>query len=278
MLPSAWTRASHTHRGLVLSYLDTAPDDRGKKPVIMLLHGFPDSAAMWSGVMSYLIDAGYRCVAPDTLGCGESDMANTIDDYRMASVVSDYIALLDHLSIKSVSLMGHDWGSALAWCLAIHHPTRVSRLIGVSVGHPTAFARAGFKQKLMSWYTVFFKLPIIPEAILLNDGPTGLAKLLPLHPGMSEVMQRMQKPGRFKAALNIYRANLMSLLLKKYPPAQCPVLGVWSHGDTYLGERQMAASQHYVDGPFRLEKLEGGHWIPLDQPETLARLALQFFA
>lgn len=113
-------------------------------------------------------------------------MANTIDDYRMASVVSDYIALLDHLSIKSVSLMGHDWGSALAWCLAIHHPTRVSRLIGVSVGHPTAFARAGFKQKLMSWYTVFFKLPIIPEAILLNDGPTGLAKLLPLHPGMSE--------------------------------------------------------------------------------------------
>lgn len=67
MLPSAWTRASHTHRGLVFSYLDTAPDDRGKKPVIMLLHGFPDSAEMWSGVMSYLIDAGYRCVAPDTL-------------------------------------------------------------------------------------------------------------------------------------------------------------------------------------------------------------------
>lgn len=269
------TRAFHQHRGLTLSYLDTAPGD-AERPVALLLHGFPDEAHMWDGVISRLHEAGYRCIAPDTVGCGESDMAARVRDYRIAEVDADFMALLDHLVVDRVMVIGHDWGAALAWYLAIHHPERITQLVAVSVGHPTAFARAGLKQKLRSWYMVYFMMAGLVERMFLGSGWLSARSLMTSHPGLDAVFARVRQPGRLTAALRLYRANLMTLLLKNFPPAQCPVLGVWSDQDAYLTERPMLESEPRVKAPFRYRKFTGGHWIPLDQPERLASEILAF--
>lgn len=275
--PLQMTRAFHQRRGLKLSYLDTAPGD-ADRPVALLLHGFPDEAHMWDGVIPKLHEAGYRCIAPDTVGCGESDMAARRGDYRIAEVCADFVALFDHLRVDRAMVIGHDWGAALAWYLAIHHPERITQLVAVSVGHPTAFAHAGLKQKLRSWYMVYFTMAGLVERTLLGSGWLSARRLMASHPGVDEVLERMRQPGRLTAALRLYRANLMTLLLTTFPPAQCPVLGIWSDGDAYLTERQMLESEPRVKGTFSYRRFTGGHWIPLDQPERLASEILEFAA
>ena len=275
--PLRTTRAFHQRRGLTLSYLDTAPGN-AERPVALMLHGFPDEAHMWDAVISKLHVAGYRCIAPDTVGCGESDMTERRDDYRLAEVCTDFMALLDHLRLDRVMVIGHDWGAVLAWYLAIHHPERITHLVAVSVGHPTAFARAGLKQKVRSWYTVYFTMAGLAERLLLGSGRLSARRLLASHPDVDAVLDRLRSPGRLTAALRLYRANLLTLLLKRFGPAQCPVLGIWSEDDVALTERQMLDSELRVTGPFRYRRFTGGHWIPLDQPERLATEILDFAA
>ena len=101
-------RAGFEHRGFTLSYLDSSPDDP-HRPVVLLLHGFPDEASMWQPQMAALHAAGYRGVAPDTLGCGQSDMAPRVRDYHCVKIAGDHVALLNHLGIDKAHVVGHDW-------------------------------------------------------------------------------------------------------------------------------------------------------------------------
>lgn len=74
-------------------------------------------------------------------------------DYRVAKLVADLIGLLDVLGIQKVLLVAHDWGAAISWQLALSHPERVDRYVALSVGHPTAYARAGLLQNA-PWRTL----------------------------------------------------------------------------------------------------------------------------
>ena len=95
---------------------------------------------------------------------------------------------------------------------------------------------------------------------------------------MDEVVERMREPGRLTAALSIYRASLVDVLLRSHPAVDCDTLGIFSDGDRFLVESQMKRSERWVDGHWEYQGLAGGHWIPLEQPERLARLLQDFFA
>ena len=272
MEPNAVSRNRFSHRGLSLSYLDSAPGD-STRPAVLMLHGFPDSSAMWTPQIEFLHRVGYRCIAPDTVGCGESEVAAQRGGYHALKIIEDHRALLDHLQVRRAHVVGHDWGAALAWMLVGRHPERVRSLTALSVGHPLAFARAGMDQKRASWYMMFFQLPGLSERLLLGSGRLSLRRLAASHPELDEVMTRMSKPGRLTAALRIYRANLDAMFARKHPRVTVPTLGIWSRGDTAVLEAQMRDSARYVDGPWTYEVVDGGHWIPLEQPEYLnARL------
>lgn len=268
-------RAQFDRSGLRLSYLDSAPNDRAR-PAVLLLHGFPDSAEMWCAQIEALHAAGFRAIAPDMRGYGESDMAAQTADYRMEQVLADHVALLDHLGLERADVVGHDWGAVFAWMLAGYYPQRVRRLVAVSVGHPTAYARAGIDQKLAGWYTLYFLMRGLSEYMLSGDGPLSLRRLLRSHPAFDEVRGRMRQPGRLTAALRVYRANLVAVLFRRHPPVEAPTLGIWSSGDAYLVESQMQRSVRYARSAWRYEKLDGGHWIPLEQPGRLNELLLSF--
>ncbi|MBB87062.1 MAG: hypothetical protein CMP06_07170 [Xanthomonadales bacterium] len=277
MQPLALTRNSFEHRGFELSYLDTDPQ-AGEKPVVLLLHGFPDTAEMWHAVIAPLHAAGYRCVAPDTLGCGESAMAPRTQDYQARKIAGDHAALLRHLKIDKAHVVGHDWGAVVAWLIAIYHPQCVDRLVPISVGHPTAYARAEFRQKLIGWYVLYFLLVGVADRLLQGQGPLSMRRVFASHPDMDEVEARMRVPGRLTAALSIYRASLVEVLVRTHQATRCDTLGIYSDGDRFLVESQMKRSERWVDGHWEYQGLAGGHWIPLEQPERLARLLLDFFA
>jgi pimeloyl-ACP methyl ester carboxylesterase len=161
--------------------------------------------------------------------------------------------------------------------LAARHPGRVASLVAVSVGHPAAFREAGAAQKLRSWYVLAFQARRLAEWAIRARRFAALRKLTGDHPECDRWIADLSRPGRLSAGLAWYRANLVPLVMTRVPAVRVPVLGVWSTGDVALTEDQMTGSQRRVDGAFRYERIEGvSHWIPLDAPERLADLVLEW--
>jgi pimeloyl-ACP methyl ester carboxylesterase len=150
------------------------------------------------------------------------------------------------------------------------------KLVALSVGHPTSYGRAGFKQKLLGWYTLYFQLVGIAEWLLMRRGPLGLRYWLRSHPQIDAIMERMRAPGRLTAAIRLYRANLASILFRTHPDVSVPTLGVWSEHDHFLTEEQMTSSARRVRGSWQYQRLSGGHWMSLEQPARINQILLDY--
>src|SRR6516165_2874135 len=111
----------------------------GEGRPVVLLHGFPDSGRLWRHQVPALADAGYRVVVPDLRGYGQSDKPAEVDAYNLLFLAGDVAAVLDALDIGRAHVVGHDWGSALAWVMAAMAADRVDHLVALSVGNPAAF-------------------------------------------------------------------------------------------------------------------------------------------
>lgn len=115
----------------------------GDGPPVLLVHGYPDDHTVWRHQLPALINAGYRVIAPDMRGCGETEISPNVADYRIPNLVADLLGLLDALGIDKVRLVAHDWGAVISWHFAIAHPERVDRYVALSVGHPATYGRGG---------------------------------------------------------------------------------------------------------------------------------------
>lgn len=261
-------------QGVGIEVFVDGPEDG---PPVLFMHGWPDTHALWQPQVDALSAAGWRTIAPDLRGFGASDMPEDNEAYGLAHSVVDMVAVLDALELPRATVIAHDWGAAAAWGLAAFAPDRVDRLVALSVGHPSAFAAAGLEQRMRSWYMLLFNFEGIAEAWLNKFGSVMLSS----HPQRDQVLARWKDDERaLKAGLGWYRANAhpRSLMTEiSVPPVGCPTLGVWSTKDVALVEGQMTASGQYVEGGWRYERLDGvGHWIPLEAPEALNRLLLDW--
>jgi len=253
--------------------------DRGAGVPVLLLHGFPDSCALWRDVIPALVAGGCRAIAPDLRGFGDSDAPPRVAAYALDAILGDVIGLLDALGVARVHVVGHDWGAVVGWFLAARHPGRVASFVAVSVGHPAAFRRAGLEQKLRSWYVLGFQVRAFPELTLRAGNFALLRAMTSRHPENERWIADLSRPGRLSAGLAWYRANFGRLLTASVPPVRVPVLGIWSPGDLALAEDQMTGSQRFVEGVFRYERIEDvSHWIPLDAAGRLASLVLEWVA
>lgn len=246
-------------------------------PAVLLIHGFPDDHQVWRHQWPALIAAGYRVIAPDLRGFGDSDMPAPVRAYRVQALLADLIGVLDALGVAQARVVGHDWGAAIGWQLAIHHPQRVERYAALSVGHPSAYARAGWRQKLKGWYTLMFQLRGLTEA-LLKAGDWAFMRAFTQEPVEApRWIARLSRPGRLTAALNIYRANVRMVLPADYPPVRVPVLGVWSSGDRFLSQDQMTDSAAYMAAPWRYEQIDGvSHWMTVNAVDRVNALLLDY--
>jgi pimeloyl-ACP methyl ester carboxylesterase len=252
----------------------------GEGPTMLLLHGWPDTSALWSEMTPDLVAAGYRVVAPDLRGCGASDKPLELSSYEMHHLVGDVASVIDALGGAKVTLVGHDWGAALAWAVALFRPDLVERLVVVSVGHPNAFRSAGLAQQIKSWYTLLFSYEGVGEGFLRKNDYEVLRHWTG-HPRPDDVIAELERDGQMTAHLKWYRANLApdAFIVEPTPlaPVQVPVLGVWSSGDFALTEVQMQNSDSYCAKGFTYLRLDGyGHWVPLEAPNELAHAIVDF--
>ena len=250
----------------------------GTGPVVLLLHGFPDTHAVWRKQTDALIAAGYRVVAPDLRGYGKTEAPAGVANYTLELLRKDIVALLDVMKIERVYLVGHDWGAVIGWQLCIHAPERVERFAALSVGHPRAYVQAGLGQLLRAWYAVLFQLPWVAEKLVKAGNLAALKPYRADDEQLADWRANFAGEGRVTAALNYYRANVKlpgSGERKRLPVS---VLGVWSEGDPALTEAQMRDSERYVSGGFEYVRLDGdlGHWMQLKDPDRINDLLIGF--
>jgi pimeloyl-ACP methyl ester carboxylesterase len=250
----------------------------GQGPPVLLLHGFPDTHAVWRKQVAVLADAGFRVIAPDLRGYGETAAPRQVRDYRLELLRADILDLLRVLGIDKVRLVGHDWGAVIGWQLCMAAPSRIERFVALSVGHPAALANAGLAQRLRMSYVLGFLIPGLAEQALKFGNWLFLRKFTRDRTQIGYWRRSLGPPGRLRAALNYYRANIGLGMPQRWPAVQVPVMGVWSDGDPALGEKQMRDSGRYVQAEFRYERIEGAdHWLQLTAPDRLNTLLLDYF-
>ena len=252
----------------------------GKGPAVVLLHGFPDSSYLWRNQIPALAAAGFRVIAPDLRGFGDSDKPEGVKLYSLSHHINDLQAILHELGVdERFHLVGHDWGAGLGWAIATFVPERVNRFVAMSVGRWGTHART-LEQLGRSWYMFAF-LHEQAEAFLMRDDWAGLRAWASMYPDAEHAIGHLSEPGALTAALGIYRANLGAAFLLgepvDLPKVQAPTMGIWSERDFALSEKQMTDSADDVSGGFRYERIEGaGHWLQLEAPDRINELLFDF--
>src|SRR5215467_12985979 len=107
--------------------------EEGRGPLVLLLHGWPESWYSWRHQLPALAAAGYHAVAPDMRGFGGSDKPAAVAEYDIQHVTADVVGIIDALGEKTAVVVGHDWGAIVAWQCLLLHPSRFSGLVAMSV-------------------------------------------------------------------------------------------------------------------------------------------------
>ena len=263
--------------GLVFDVIAGGPPDG---PPVLLLHGFPENARMWDRVTPYLHAAGLRTYAVDQRGYSPGARPAEAAAYAVSELVGDALGLLDALRVSTVDLVGHDWGALVCWQLAGRHPDRIRSLTAVSVPHPAAYGwamRHDEQQRRLSAYMDLFRLPDhkAEQVLLADDARRLTAMFAPLPPESVEVFVRpLREPGALTAALNWYRAAGRGDL-GPLGEITVPTTYIWGSEDLGVGRAAAEGCARHVSGEYEFVELPGvSHWVPEQEPETVARLAL----
>lgn len=188
--------------------------EAGQGPLVIFVHGFPESWYSWRHQLAALADAGYHAVAIDVRGYGKSARPESIEAYAMTALVGDVVAVADSISADPAVVVGHDWGAPIAWNTALLRPGRFRAVAGLSVPYsPRGDIRPldGFRSFAGDdlFYIDYFQEPGLVEAEVDKDlagwlrgfyftasgeaDPT--APTMGLVPKGSELRDRLQQPG-----------------------------------------------------------------------------------
>jgi pimeloyl-ACP methyl ester carboxylesterase len=250
--------------------------------VALLLHGFPECRISWRHQFLPLARLGWRVVAPDLRGYGDTTRPTDRAAYHLRHLVDDAAALFGALGARRKLLVGHDWGAVIAWSVAIGRAVPLDALVIMNVPHPDVFRRVirhSWRQRLRSWYILFFQLPWLPEKALTYAGARAVTRTFT---GMAQnpdafapdVLARYRdnalRPGAMTAMLNYYRANALAFV-KSGPsePVHVPTLIIWGEHDSALG-LELTQGYHDLVDDLTLRRLpEASHWVQQDAPDAV---------
>lgn len=254
----------------------------------LLLHGFPECAYSYRYQIPLLEKLGYRVWAPNLRGYGKSDKPRGRSAYTLDKLEEDVTCLIDASGAKSVLLVGHDWGAALAWSYAMYGARPIERLITMNCPHPVLLMR-GLRvpaQLRRSWYMFFFQLPWLPERSMraqnyraIEAGLRGWAvhKEFFSAEDMAVFRANAAEPGALTAMINWYRA--MPLLKPRRPKRiGVPTLFIWGEQDRALGKEMTEGTERFVDDLTLRFIPDASHWVQQDTPEQVNALIEAFLS
>jgi pimeloyl-ACP methyl ester carboxylesterase len=251
----------------------------GQGPLVVMLHGFPDYWATWKPLMRAL-DGRYRVVALDLRGYNLSDKPQGEAAYAMAYLIGDVAAVIRAEGRTSAVVVGHDWGAAIAWQVAINRPDLVDKLVILSVPHPAGFLRemaANPDQQKNSQYARNFQQPGF-EKNLTAEGLAGWVKDPAEKPGYIEAFRRSD----FGAMLNYYRANYprgtgeaaaaQAQAVQAFPKIKAPVLVIHGMQDAALNAAGHNGTWDHVEGDTTILMIpNAGHFVQHDAEALVDR-------
>ena len=291
--------------GVELEVFEAGRENAGRP--IVLCHGWPEHAFSWCHQVPALVAAGYHVIVPNQRGYGNSSCPAEMTDYDIAHLTGDLVALLDHYGYERATFVGHDWGAMVVWGLALLHPSRVDRVINLSLPYQERGERPWieFLEAMLGgdYYFVHFnRQPGVADAVLeantarflrnlyrknvpLRAPEPGMAMInlalaeTPLgEPVMSEselaVLVSAFDTSGFTPSINWYR-NLdrnWRLLADVNPIIQQPALMIYGDRDVIPKSERLALFVPNVD----VVSLDCGHWIQQEKPDETNQTILKW--
>lgn len=238
--------------------------------LVILLHGFPETAYMWRNLMTDLARNELYCLAPNLRGYSKDACPKGKKNYKLEALAGDIIDISKALNRSKFHLVGHDWGAAIGWKVVYDHPDTVISWTGLSLPHLQAFGEAivnDKEQQKMSRYIRAFQWPWLPE-IKIRKNDFKLFRKLWKQSETEEInayLQVFRNPNQLTAALNYYRANYK--LLKKTSQSlilgeiKVPTLFIWGNKDIAIGSVAVENGHQYMKSDYNYFELDAGHWL-----------------
>lgn len=275
--PGPWREASSN--GQTFRYLDS-----GEGPLVVLLHGFPDVPDSWDGVRTRLNAAGYRTVVPYLRGYHPATFSDR--RFRATDLADDFVLLLDGLGESSAAVVGHDWGSSVAYGAATQFPDRVTKMVAVGIPHPLAL-KPKPHEALAGRHFLYFKLPwaaLTARAFDLKLVDRLYRRWAPNWNGpereqsVNESVEVLRDKRVLRGALAYYKAlNPLDRFFRR--KISVPGLIVGGADDPDVFQRAYAASPSRFTGPCEVRILDGaGHWPHREQEAAFVDALLDFLA
>lgn len=263
-------------------------------PKLLMLHGFPEYGGAFAGLAERLSHR-FHCIAPDQRGYGRSWAPDEISAYATSALVGDMAALIGE---KPLTVLGHDWGAAVAYGLAMFRPELVERLIIMNGVHPVPFQRAmaaGGAQTEASQYIHYLREPGSEERLAADN----CAKLMSLFSAKMDLgwltdelradyLREWQREGRLKTMIHWYRASPLRVAEPGVPitdlpelpldrlQVRCPHLLIWGLDDRALLPEATAGLEEFAPDLTRMEIAGADHWLHHQKPEAVAKAILDW--
>jgi pimeloyl-ACP methyl ester carboxylesterase len=245
---------------------------RGKGPLVVMIHGFPDFWYTWRDQMPALAKH-FQVVAIDQRGYNKSDQPKNVEDYAMPKLVEDVAAVLKHFKKDKAVLVGHDWGGMVAWSFAMTHPERVDRLVILNCPHPAGIRRElahNPQQQKNSEYARIFQQEGA-ETALSSEMLAAWVKESEDRKKYIEALKRSSLRGM----LNYYKANYPKPPYKEeqtFPPIKCRVLLIHGLDDPYLLPGALNDTWKWVEQELTIVTIpKAGHFVHRDAKEIVTR-------
>ena len=264
---------------------------QGEGPLVLCLHGYPDTAHTWDDLLPALASAGYRAVAPWMRGYPPTTVPDDGDCLGL-TLAEDASALIDALGCESAVVIGHDWGALAAYGVANLAPEKVNRLVTIAIPHPGGLV-PGPRTLWGLRHFFFYSLPWLPEAHLRKNGWAGVRAIcdrwspgwtIPDHE-FAHVVRAFEAPDGLQGALRYYRSfvrralwprglKTAALLQRK---TSMPALAVAGGADPALFVRDYEEARRAYSSSYEVAVIEDtGHFVHREKPEEANAAILRF--
>jgi len=271
--------------GMEFAYLEV-----GEGPLVLCLHGFPDTAWSMAALLRRLSAAGFRAVAPFMRGYPPSAVPDD-RDYSVMALGRDVIALVEHFGAQDAMVVGHDWGAGAAYSAAALRPDRIKRIVTAAVPHLRRFLLRPSREQLRASHYMFkFQLPGWPERRIRENDFAWLRDLArnwspgwePTDEYFGPVKAAFSDPARLKAALGYYRALPLSMMRREawqflLKPIHVPARVIYGETDACILPASFLDQEHLFGDRYELVGIpKAGHFMHLEAADVFADRVIEF--